>query len=443
MNHAVVGSAYRMLADEARALLTRLETVQPFALQMTMVPAAAVPARALAAIEQHVARVRIAVGQQVRDYLSWLARACRGGVSPAEAQSGLALLRIRFNQLLSQYDIFADVLSQRSEHDNGIWLAGLDAAAADAMALRGGFFVPPPAVCYLDRGRGAAIRRARTRLPGGDPNPVAVVRVPRERMVGSGIASSLVHEVGHQCSASLGLVESLRPLVQGMQRTRGPDRIAWVLFERWLSEVIADFWGVAKVGIAATTGLIGVVSLPSAFVFRVALDDPHPFPWIRVKISCALGKALYPHSQWNKLAALWESFYPTDGLEEQKRRLLTMLESNLGAFVNMLVLHRPKALCGHSLMEVVASPDRHARHLQGLYTSWRATPRLMRLASPTLALAAVGQARFDGRMSPEHESRTVGALLRHWALRGHGPGQTARTTAVRMNSESAVSIQQE
>jgi len=33
---------------------------------------------------------------------------------------------------------------------------------------------------------------------GGGENPVAIVRVPRERMVGNGIASSLVHEVGHQ-----------------------------------------------------------------------------------------------------------------------------------------------------------------------------------------------------------------------------------------------------
>ncbi len=60
-----------------------------------------------------------------------------------------------------------------------------------------------PAVGLLSGPRaGAAIRRARTRLPGGGDNPVAIIRVPRERMVGSGIASSLVHEVGHQAAAS-------------------------------------------------------------------------------------------------------------------------------------------------------------------------------------------------------------------------------------------------
>ena len=72
-------------------------------------------------------------------------------------------------------------------------------------------------VCYLDRGVGAAIRRARTRLPGGGDNPAAIIRVPRERMVGGGIASSLVHEVGHQAAALLGLVSSLRPVLRAQR----------------------------------------------------------------------------------------------------------------------------------------------------------------------------------------------------------------------------------
>ena len=78
-------------------------------------------------------------------------------------------------------------------------------------------------VCYLARGPGAAIRRARTRLPGGGDNPVAIIRMPRERMIGSGIASSLVHEVGHQGAALLDLVPSLRARL-GAVRVR---RASW------------------------------------------------------------------------------------------------------------------------------------------------------------------------------------------------------------------------
>ena len=108
--------------------------------------------------------------------------------------------------MLTHFDMFENVVAQRSDAQTGIWLSGLDNIAADALRLRGGYFEPPPIVCYLDRGMGAAIRRARTRLPGGGSNPVAVVKIPRERLVGSGIASSLFHEVGHQAAALLGLV---------------------------------------------------------------------------------------------------------------------------------------------------------------------------------------------------------------------------------------------
>jgi hypothetical protein len=45
--------------------------------------------------------------------------------------------------------------------------------------------------------RGAAIGRPRTPGSGGGRNPLASVRVPCARMVGRGIASSLVNEGEH------------------------------------------------------------------------------------------------------------------------------------------------------------------------------------------------------------------------------------------------------
>ena len=73
-------------------------------------------------------------------------------------------------------------------------------------------------------------------------------------MVGSGIASSLVHEVGHQGAALLDLVGSLRPLLQALQRGTGGQAQVWQLWERWISEIVADFWSLARVGVAATMG---------------------------------------------------------------------------------------------------------------------------------------------------------------------------------------------
>src|SRR5215471_4675949 len=223
--------AHWVLEQEARALLTRLARVKPFALHETMVPAANLPIPAQAAIENYLAKGRRRMWRLVKQFLAWL-RGPDGKRAPAsEAQRRFTFLRLRFNTVLTQFDIFSAVTTQRSENETGVWLSGLDVASTDALSIQGGYYKVPPVVCYLDRGHGAAIRRARTRLPGGGENPVAVIRIPRERMVGSGIASSLIHEVGHQAAALLGLVNSLRSVLQGMQATPGPQRVAWQLWE--------------------------------------------------------------------------------------------------------------------------------------------------------------------------------------------------------------------
>ena len=161
--------------------------------------------------------------------------------------------------------------------------------------------------------------------------------------------------------------------------------------------------------------LIGVVSLPRAFVFRFDAEDPHPIPWLRVKLSCAMGAALYPHPQWQRLAETWEQFYPREGLDQERRKLLAMLEATMPSFVALLVNHRPKTLRGNSLKEVVASVERQPTRLAALHQAWRASPEKMRAAPPTLVFAVIGQARANGQITPEAENRILSDLLTHWA----------------------------
>ncbi|WP_174626760.1 hypothetical protein [Candidatus Methylobacter favarea] len=402
-----------MLMQEARSLLARLGQVKPFALTESAVPAANISLSAQTAIDRYLITGRQALRLQVQAYLRWLRGLDDDNTHPAEAQHRLSLLRLRFNVTLSQFDIFADALTQRSEYETGVRLAGLDVVAADALRLEG-YYAVPPVICYLDRGAGAAIRRARTRLPGGGENPVAVIRVPRERMVGSGIASSLIHEVGHQAAELLDLVNSLRQLLQ-LQEREAKNSI-WRYWERWISEIIADFWSVARVGVASTLGLMGVVSLPRAFVFRINRNDPHPFPWIRVILSCAIGEALYPHPQWQRLARLWESFYPKTGLDAARYALLNRLEAAIPEFVDLLIHHQPRSLRGRSLIEVMDTGNRQPDRLTGYYEHWQRMPAAMYRSAPTLVFAVIGQARADGRMSPEQESTILAKLLTYWAV---------------------------
>lgn len=413
---AVSPPVARLLEQEAHALAARLDRIKSFALLEPMVPAANLFPNAQSAIEATLIEGRRELRRLIERYLSWL-RSAKATTSGAVAQRRFAVLRLKFHAVLNEFDMFSDVITQRSEHENGTWLSGLDVVAADALRLSGGYYALPPVICYLARGPGAAIRRARTRLPGGRINPVAIIRVPRERMVGSGIASSLIHEVGHQAAALLDLVPSLRLVLQARQQDDPANRESWAIWERWISEIVADFWSVARVGITATAGLIGVVSLPRHFVFRVDLSDPHPTPWLRVKLSAAMGAALHPDPQWAELGRLWDELYPRTGLDADRAALLDRLEAHMPAFVALLVSHRPNSLGGQTLGDVLEVRKRSPERLASAWRNWLGEPAQMYRTRPADAFAVLGQARYRGHLGPRDEAALVSKLLTYWALR--------------------------
>jgi hypothetical protein len=405
-----------MLEQEARALLTRLSLVKPLVLVGPMVPAAALLPAPQLAIEQFLTAGRRHLHSLIDRFLAWLCSPAGQAADAEEAQRRFTLLRLRFLQVLTHFDMFENIVAQRSDAQTGVWLSGLDNIAADALRLRHGYFDPPPVVCYLDRGMGAAIRRARTRLPGGGSNPVAVIQIPRERLVGGGITSSLFHEVGHQAAALLGLVESLRPILRDMGRGRGSDNRVWLLWERWISEIVADLWSVARAGIASTMGLINVVSLPRPFVFRLNVGDPHPPPYVRVKLSAVLGNELYPQPAWRGLVELWESYYPIGRLDGAQRCIFQDLEQSMPALADVLVNHSPPALKGDRLIEALDTDELQPARLRRLLQTWRKEPQDMYRTRAIVTLAAIGQGRADGKLTPEEESVVITKLLTHWAM---------------------------
>ncbi|GAB3641428.1 hypothetical protein [Spirosoma arcticum] len=402
----------QFLVNETQSLLNRLQTVQSFSLNTPMVLAAAVSAPAQGAINDHLAKIAFDLRFRLREFIRWVKNP---DIPSDKGQARYALLKLRYNNLLDQLDIFSDVLLQRGEHGTGTWMAGLDVLAQDALTLAGNYYDPPPLICFLERGHGAAIRRARTRLPGGDENPVGVIQIPRERMIGSGIASSLIHEVGHQGSELLGLTQSIKDEINQII-AKGGDVMPWQLYQRWLNEILSDFWAMAHIGVGATYGLMSVVSLPSYFVFRIATDAPHPFPWIRVQVSIALGKALYPHPQWNALAKQWESLYPTQGEPPAKQQIIQALKKVLPQFANLLINHRPASLHGKRLGDIFSVAERQPVRLQQLYTQWQQQPGLMEKSAPSLVFAVIGQAKADAVITAEEESRLLIRILTRWAL---------------------------
>ncbi len=401
------------LLNEAQSLQNRLSQLAPFSLTMPMVPAACISDEALKEVTNLLLRGYRELQRRLLQHIHALQQ---GSSDSAEAiQAKFATLKLRFNALLDQQDIFADVLAQRAEHGTGVWVAGLDVLAADALTLTGRYYTVPPLICFLERGHGAAIRRARTRLPGGEENPVAVIQVPRERMIGSGIASSLVHEVGHQGAALLGLVDTLRENIRQYQ-SQSPTPEPWELYYRWLSEIIADFWSMAHLGITATIGLINVVSLPRYFMFRINGEDPHPFPWIRVKLSIAFGKILFPGAQWKTLEDTWRSMYPLVGLQEDIAQTIKGLIRILPQFVQLVINHRSAATRMQPLFTLFPVAERQPGLLRQYYRQWISEPERSAQSPPSLVFAAIGQAHADRQIDADTESRLLTRCLRFWAL---------------------------
>jgi len=408
-------TAAGLLQQEARALLARLTRVRPFSLVAPMPVAAMPPGGALAEVERSLVAGRSRMREWVHGFLRWLESRRGQTASDAEGQSRFARLRLRFNAVLSECDLLGEAVTQRSEHETGVLLAGLDAAAADALALPD-YYQPPPLMCYLDRGVGAAIRRAGTRLPSGAASPVAVIRIPRERMVGSGLAASLFHEVGHQAAALLNLVDTLKA---SLRAHRPPGHaFAWHLFEQWIGEILSDFWACARLGVGATLGLIGTLSLPRSLVFAFHPAEVHPVPWLRVRLSCAIGRRLFADPQWTAVERLWTSFYPATGLDAGLLRLFQRVLDAMPAFVSVLAAHRSAALRGRTLVQALDVDSRRPGRLQALLESWRQTPERLYCAAPSLAFAVISQARARGQLTPEEESHLLTRLLTHWALRG-------------------------
>ena len=297
---------------------------------------------------------------RVRGLPRLAARAPGRGEPPSEQQRRFTVIRLAFNDVLAQFDLFTEAVTQRSEHRTGVWLSGLDMLAADALRLPGGFFDTPPVICYLARGPGAAIRRARTRLPGGGENPVALIRVPRERMVGHGIASSLVHEVGHQAAALLVAGRVAAPGAAGRASARcrraGRRGVCW---HRWISEIVADVWSVAKLGIGATLGLdrggqpAAVVRVPARR--RGPAPDPVDPGSAQLRLRRTRSIRIHSGQGW---PTLWTELYPPARARGDAQPRWTSCATRYRRSSGSLLGHRPPALRGARLGDALCLPDR-------------------------------------------------------------------------------------
>jgi len=176
-----------LLAREARALLTRLARIRPFALQEPMLPAAALSARAQTAIEDYLAHGRSDLRRQILAYLAWL-QGSEGQAASAELQHRrYVALRLGFNRVLSEFDEFSDAITQRSEHDTGLWIAASKWLQRTRWCCRDTTAIHRRSCVISIAGPAVRSGRARTRARRLATTLWRSFGIPRERMIGSGV----------------------------------------------------------------------------------------------------------------------------------------------------------------------------------------------------------------------------------------------------------------
>jgi hypothetical protein len=407
--------AHQWIAQEAAALESRLSAVPRFGATIPMVADSEPSNRALHLADKVVSRSKRILRRQVREFGRGLARERAFPGDLRRTQRRYQVLRGRFDALLTTVDVFADALTQRSEHGVGTLLCGLDALALDGLRLHPAVFRPPPVVCYLDRGVGGAIRRILTRLPGGESNAVALIRLPRERLCGNGFAS-LLHEVGHQGAALLALPEAFAQLIgEGPFARRHSNEIT-TFWTSKISEIIADLWACAKLGAGATLGLFAVLGRGPRFTFHDQPGDPHPMPWLRARLSIAFGAAAMPHSLWAGLHALWQRLYPVEEAPKPTQRMLARLEPSIADVAELVARKSLPILGGRTLASALGShrvsPATLLPRLEGLIRAIRTGHGAI---APCVVLGAVTLARHRGLVSPFEENHLLELSLRRWA----------------------------
>lgn len=120
---------------------------------------------------------------------------------------------------------------------------------------------------------------------------------------------------------------------------------------------------------------------------------------------------------------------------------MQVLQQTLPELVNMVLSLQPAMLQGQSLATAFQQQGRSPRRLRQLWSQYQNQPQRLHEVRPTLAFAAIGQARVDGRISPQAESRIISRLLLDWAVKtsltgGRSSAALAATPAVSSNPPS-------
>jgi hypothetical protein len=376
------------------------------------------------------------IDRHVRTQLSTLSRELRTPRSNTEELlRKAALVEREVDRARRAYGLFFDVFIQRGTTFAPA-LAACDTIATDCFQvvrrtapglIRGPLLKP---VTYLEHSfspatfrRGVMLRRLL-----GERNPFPLVRVPYERIESPWGMGVVLHEIGHNLQADLGVWQETQQAVQ--RRVFQVSRNAWLtrIWTRWHKEIFADLIAILLGGPASARSMKDFLAYPASRVLSFRPLSVHPTPYLRMFIQAEMLRRMGFARDARRIQRIWAALYARHVPSGRVPAALIATASQLIPHVVDEIAYQPKRnLAQRALVDVVPFAAVDEQRIQ------RAAPDIARGSlppdlPPRFAVSASRYA-FERRMASARViSRTV---LTGLARRGAAPQTQGPTAAIR------------
>jgi hypothetical protein len=312
------------------------------------------------------------------------------------------------------YALFFDLFSQRGTAVAPA-LAACDEVAADCFrAVRAGFpeLLPTPLlkpVSYVDPSfspatfrRGVMLRRLL-----GERNPFPMVRIPHERLHSPWGFGVVLHEVGHNLQADLGIWQETEAAVR--RRVLEASRDPWLtrVWTRWQKEIFADCAAVLLGGPAAAAGMKDFLAYPAPRVLAFRPLSFHPLPYLRAGILAEIVERVGFPGDARTIRSVWSRLYDrASSSAALPQALVGTARALTSEVVDEIAFQPRRGLAGHRLVDVLpfgaADEGRIRRAAEAL---GKGQP--MPAVPPRFVVGAARYAFERGEAAPDAISRAV------------------------------------
>jgi hypothetical protein len=230
--------------------------------------------------------------------------------------SHVALVEREVDRARRAFGLFFEVFGQRGSSFAPA-LAACDAIAADCFlvvrqaapgVLKGPLLKP---VSYLEHSFSPATFRRGVLLGRllGERNPFPLVRIPYERVESPWGMGVVLHEIGHNLQADMGVWQETRLAVQ--RRVLSLSGNPWItrIWSRWHKELFADLIALLLGGPASARSMMDFLAYPAARVLTFRPMGVHPTAYLRAFVLAdMLDRMGFPRHA-AEARTVWRSMY--------------------------------------------------------------------------------------------------------------------------------------